>query len=56
MVCAIVILCLSRTIEVHDILAENFLPDLKPREEEEGEEERSEEIFSPIYRFLERNS
>ena len=52
MVCAIVILCLSRTIEVHDILAENFLPDLKPREEEEGEEE----IFSPIYRFLERNS
>ena len=29
LVCAIVILCLSRTIEVHDILAENFLPDFR---------------------------
>ena len=52
MVCAIVILCLSRTIEVHDILAENFLPDLKPREDMKKERKK---FFRQI-RFLERNS
>ena len=50
--CVFVLVTHDLEIEVHDILAENFLPDLKPREDMKKERKK---FFRQI-RFLERNS